>query len=107
MSGGNITLVNPNTNVTPLDYSVSTSATVVFVTNPVTTVLNVGTGAAAQNFRVLGSTPSLNIPANKTMNVGSGAAGGAIFHRGATIVNNGVIDIQGTGTSSRFLQALK
>ncbi|MBL8182445.1 MAG: fibronectin type III domain-containing protein, partial [Blastocatellia bacterium] len=102
MSGGNITLVTPSGAATPLDYSVSTSATVTFVTNPVTTVLNVGTGAAAQNFRVTGSTPSLNIPANKTMNVGSGTAGGAIFHRGATVVNNGIIAIQGTGTSSRF-----
>lgn len=102
MSGGNITLVTPSGSATPLDYSVSTSASVVFVTNPVTTVLNVGTGAAAQTFRVLGSTPSLNIPANKTMNVGSGTAGGAIFHRGATVINNGIIAIQGTGTSSRF-----
>ena len=102
MSGGNITLVLPSTNATPLDYSVSTSATVVWITNPAVTVLNVGTGAAAEIFRVTGSTPSLNIPANKTMNVGSGAAGAAIFHRGATIVNNGVIAVQGTGGSSRF-----
>lgn len=102
MSGGTITLVTPSSNATPLDYSVSTSANVVFVTNPVLTTLNVGTGSAAQTFRVTGSTPSLNIPANSTMNVGSGTNGAAIFHRGATVVNNGAIAIQGTGTSSRF-----
>ncbi|MBK7934620.1 MAG: hypothetical protein IPK01_14345 [Acidobacteria bacterium] len=102
MSGGNITLVLPSTSATPLDYSVSTSTAVVWVTNPALTTLNVGTGAAAETFRVLGSTPNLNIPLNKTMAVGSGTAGGAIFHRGATVVNNGAIVIQGTGASSRF-----
>lgn len=102
MSGGSITIVVPSSNATPLDYSVSTSATVNFVTNPVNTVLNVGTGAAAETFRISGATPSLNIPANKTMAVGSGTAGAAIFHRGATVLNDGAIVVQGTGTSSRF-----
>lgn len=100
MTGGTITLVTPSGSATPLDYSVSTSAT--FVANPAGTVLNVGTGAGAAAYRVLGATPNLNIPADKTMHVGSGTAGGAIFFRGATIVNDGVIAVQGTGASSRF-----
>lgn len=100
MTGGTITLVTPSGSATPLDYSVSTSAT--FLASPAGTVLNVGTGAGAAAYRVLGATPSLNIPAEKTMHVGSGTAGGAIFFRGSTIVNDGVIAVQGTGASSRF-----
>jgi hypothetical protein len=96
-AGGTITLVVPNSNLTPLDWSVSTAS--ILVTNPAVTTLNVGTGATAEIFRVAGNTPNITIPTNKTMNVGSGT-GAAIFFRGSSFTNNGVVGTQGTG--SRF-----
>ncbi len=102
MTGGSIVLVLPNTNATPLDYSVSSVSS--FVANPAGTTLQIGNGSTppASTFRVLGNTPNILISSGQTMNVGSGTAGGVIFFRGSTITNNGAIAVQGTGTSSRF-----
>jgi hypothetical protein len=98
-AGGSIVLVTPSGNATPLDYSVSTAAT--FVTNPAQTSLQLGnaTAPAAAVYRVTGATPNVLVTAGRTMNVGSGT-GAAIFFRGASLVNNGAIATQGTG--SRF-----
>ncbi len=102
MTGGTIVLVLPNTNATPLDYSVSTTAT--FLASPAGTTLQLGNMATppATNFRITGATPNITINTGHTMSVGSGAAGAAIFFRGATFTNNGSVVIQGTGASSRF-----
>lgn len=102
LTGGTIVLVQPNTNATPLDWSVSTTAT--FLANPAGTTLQLGNASTppATTFRVLGNTPNILISTGHTMAVGSGAAGGAIFFRGSTFVNNGAVVIQGTGASSRF-----
>lgn len=99
-AGGSIVLVAPSGNATPLDYSVSTSA--IFVTNPAQTTLQLGgaTSPAAAVYRVTGATPNVLVTAGRTMNVGSGTAGAAIFFRGSTLVNDGAIGVQ--GTSSRF-----
>jgi hypothetical protein len=99
-AGGTIVLVQPSGNATPLDYSVSSLAT--FVTNPAQTTLQIGNAAspAAATYRVTGATPNVVVTAGRTMNAGSGAAGGAIFVRGSSVVNNGAIANQ--GTSSRF-----
>ncbi len=102
LTGGSIVLVLPNTNATPLDWSVSTTST--FLANPAGTTLQLGNSStpAAATFRVLGNTPNILISSGQTMAVGSGTAGGAIFFRGSTVTNNGAIVIQGTGASSRF-----
>jgi hypothetical protein len=101
-AGGTIVLVQPSTNTTPLDYSVSTAAT--FVTNPAQTILQLGNAAApaAAVYRVAGATPNVIVTAGRTMNVGSGTAGGAIFLRGASLVNNGAIATQGTSSRLDF-----
>lgn len=102
LTGGTIVLVLPNTNATPLDWSVSTTST--FLANPAGTTLQLGNAntPAATTFRVLGNTPNILINSGHTMAVGSGTAGGAIFFRGSTVTNNGAIVVQGTGASSRF-----
>ena len=102
MTGGSIVLNLPNTNAAPLDYSVSTAA--MFVANPAGTTLQLGSGTtpAATTFRVTGATPSLLINAGHSLAVGGGAAGAALFMRGSSVINNGAIVVQGTGTSSRF-----
>jgi hypothetical protein len=103
-AGGSIVLVQPSGNATPLDYSVSTAAT--FVTNPAQTTLQLGAAAspAAAVYRVTGATPSLAVTAGRTMFVGSGTAAGIIgadiFFRGASLVNDGAIRVQ--GINSRF-----
>jgi hypothetical protein len=102
LTGGSIVLVLPNTNATPLDWSVSTTST--FLANPAGTTLQLGNGStpAASTFRVLGNTPNILISTGQTMAVGGGTAGGAVFFRGSTVTNNGAIVVQGTGASSRF-----
>lgn len=102
MTGGSIVLTLPSSSATPLDYSVSTTAT--FLANPAGTTLQLGGGSTppATTFRVLGATPNILINSGHSMAVGSGAAGAAVFMRGATVTNNGAIVVQGTGGSSRF-----
>ncbi len=101
-AGGALVLVNPSTAVTPLDYSVSPSAT--FVTNPAVTNLILGSGVSppAAVYRVLGATPRVQVTAGRTMNVGSGAAGGTVFFRGTTLLNQGTIAVQGASSRLDF-----
>jgi uncharacterized repeat protein (TIGR01451 family) len=101
-AGGNIVLVTPSGAATPLDYSVSAAAT--FVTNPAQTILQLGNAAAPPSavYRVAGATPNVLVTVGRTMNVGSGTAGAAIFFRGASLVNNGAIGVQGTSSRLDF-----
>lgn len=101
-AGGTIVLVQPSTNATPLDYSTSAAAT--FVTNPAQTTLQLGNPAAPASaiYRVAGATPNVLVTGGRSMNAGSGTAGAAIFFRGASLVNNGTIAVQGTSSRLDF-----
>ena len=101
-AGGAVVLVIPSTAGTPLDYSVSPSAS--FLTNPALTNLILGGGGspAAANYRVLGATPRIQVTAGRTMSVGSTASGGTIFFRGTTLFNEGTIAVQGANSRLDF-----
>jgi hypothetical protein len=118
MSGGAINLVQANTNATPLDYQVSSTANITGGT------LNVGTAATATNFifRIRGQVPALvidNTTNNKsvllsaqtntfgdvTLNPGTSLNTQANIWLviGTTITNNGTITVPTSGARFYFL----
>lgn len=101
-AGGSIVLVQPSTNATPLDYSVSAAAT--FVTNPAQTTLQLGNSSApaAAVYRVAGATPNIVVTGGRSMNAGSGTTGAAIFFRGSSLANSGAIVVQGASSRVDF-----
>ena len=118
MSGGAINLVQANTNATPLDYQVSSTANITGGT------LNVGTAATATNFifRIRGQVPGLvidNTTNNKSvlLSAQTNTFGDVLIKTGTslntqaniwlvigtTITNNGTITVPTSGARFYFL----
>lgn len=86
ISGGNIKLVNRNTNASPLDYSLNGSTL-----NITGGTLNIGTAATATNFdfRIQGTVPNLVV--DNTTNAKTALLNAATIVRGNITVNAGAI----------------
>ena len=103
MTGGSITLHNPNTGSTPVDYDVLAST--VNIDNTLLPMLILGDSgtSAGTSFHVQGTTPNLQVNTGMTLVVTTNASPGfPLYMRGASVLNSGAIIASGAGARFDF-----
>ncbi len=103
MTGGSITLHNPNTGSTPVDYDVLASTVNIDDTLLPMLILGDSGTPVGTSFHVQGTTPNLQVNTGMTLVVTTNASPGfPLYMRGSSVLNNGAIIASGAGARFDF-----